>query len=158
MAPRSRYVVDPSLLGGPQAPQTSDYPAYPDQRGPQLHTEPQYQAPAGNYYPQPSSSQPAPQQQQQYAQTYQQAPTPSYHRSPPENHIEQPPHSAGPKLRGLRSAIDPSQMPSPLEIIEQDEALYEGEDFLSCNTKGLVPLGGTDYRGFDQGECLSHLH
>ena len=46
-------------------------------------------------------------------------------------------------------------MPSPIEAAELDQNLYDQEDFESCNTKGLVPLAGTDYRGIDQGACKS---
>jgi protein transport protein SEC24 len=48
--------------------------------------------------------------------------------------------------------VDPSQIPDPIEAQELDQNLYDEEDFLTCDTKGLIPLAGTDYRGVDQGE------
>jgi protein transport protein SEC24 len=68
------------------------------------------------------------------------------------NHIPPPPHSSGPSITGPRIRIDPSQMPNPVEAQEMDQNLYDEEDFLSCQTKGVIPLAGTDYRGIDQGE------
>lgn len=54
-------------------------------------------------------------------------------------------------MSGMRVRIDPSQVPNPIEAQELDQNLYEDEDFLSCQTRGLIPLVGTDYRGVDQG-------
>lgn len=54
-------------------------------------------------------------------------------------------------MSGMRVRIDPSQVPNPIEAQELDQNLYEDEDFLSCRTRGLIPLVGTDYRGVDQG-------
>jgi hypothetical protein len=42
-------------------------------------------------------------------------------------------------------------MPNPIEAQEMDQNLYDDEDFLSCQTRGLIPLAGTDWRGVDQG-------
>ncbi|WRT70883.1 uncharacterized protein IL334_007882 [Kwoniella shivajii] len=126
---------------------------------PQLHqvSDKPNPIPTGDYAPVPSTSthsyqhnhqqqQQQPQQQQQYQQ-YQ---TPQ----PPQNHIPPPPHSSGPALTGPRVRIDPSQVPNPVEAQELDQNLYDDEDFLSCQTRGLVPLVGTDYRGIDQGNSL----
>ena len=43
-------------------------------------------------------------------------------------------------------------MPDPIELQEMDQNLYDEEDFLSCQTRGVIPLAGTDWRGVDQGE------
>ena len=46
-------------------------------------------------------------------------------------------------------------MPNPIEAQEMDQNLYDEEEFLSCQTRGVIPLAGTDWRGVDQGEsCL----
>jgi protein transport protein SEC24 len=71
---------------------------------------------------------------------------------PPQNHIPAPPHSSGPALAGPRVRIDPSQMPNPIEAQEMDQNLWDDEDFLSCQSRGVIPLAGTDWRGVDQGE------
>ncbi|WVW80627.1 hypothetical protein I302_102613 [Kwoniella bestiolae CBS 10118] len=126
---------DPNYV--PQLHQVSDRPA---------------PAPTGEYAPTPSSShhqahQPQYQQQQQEQ--------PQYHvPQPPQNHIPPPPHSSGPTLTGPRVRIDPSQVPNPVEAQELDQNLYDDEDFFTCQTRGLVPLVGTDYRGIDQGNSL----
>jgi protein transport protein SEC24 len=57
---------------------------------------------------------------------------------------------AGPRVR-----IDPSQVPNPVEAQEMDQNLYDDDDFLSCQPRGVMPLAGTDYRGVDQGLCSS---
>jgi protein transport protein SEC24 len=99
----------------------------------------------------PSTFAPAAQTGQQFGQSgAQQSQNYNY---PPQNHIAQPPHSTGPTLTGPRIRIDPSQLPDPIEAQELDQNLYDDEDFMSCDTKGLIPLAGTDYRGVDQGEC-----
>jgi len=43
-------------------------------------------------------------------------------------------------------------MPNPIEAQEMDQNLWDDEDFMSCQTKGVIPLAGTDWRGVDQGE------
>lgn len=105
-------------------------------------------------------------------------PSPGSYNAPLENHIPPPPHATGTSYSsnpnhpsnnpsnphftrpnsnlnsgaaGLRPRIDPAQVPSPIEAQELDQNLYDGEDFESCRTRGLVPLGGTDWRGVDQG-------
>lgn len=45
-------------------------------------------------------------------------------------------------------------MPNPIEAQELDQNLYDEEDFLSCQTNGVIPLAGTDWRGVDQGNSL----
>ncbi|WWC65029.1 uncharacterized protein I303_107643 [Kwoniella dejecticola CBS 10117] len=195
MPPRSRYAVDPSLTGPPQASQGQwhgqsqpeynqqhqqqqpvygqqpqgqqyqgqGYSQYNQYQGgynndpnhvPQLHNVPERDvAPTGEYAPNPSTSyqnqqHQYPQQQQQ--QQYQQQRYPEQ----PANHIQAPPHSSGPQLTGPRVRIDPSQVPNPVEAQELDQNLYDDEEFFTCQTKGLVPLVGTDYRAIDQGNSL----
>jgi len=53
---------------------------------------------------------------------------------------------AGPRVR-----IDPSQVPNPVIDQQLDQNLYDDDDFLSCEPRGVMPLAGTDYRGVDQG-------
>ena len=150
MPPRSRYAVDPSLSAPAQQPQSYDQsqPQYQQQPYPNQDPDRRSPLPTGPYAPSPS----APQHEQYgpHAQPHPQAPRhPSY--VPPQNHIQAPPHSSGPALSGPRVRIDPSQMPNPIEAQEMDQNLWDEEDFLSCQTKGVIPLAGTDWRGVDQG-------
>ncbi|OXM76086.1 protein transporter SEC24 [Cryptococcus neoformans Bt63] len=176
MAPRTRYAIDPSLTGRPLAPapqqqqwQQPEYiqaapPGYQPERYqqqahldpnsiPQLHNVPEKDIlPSGPYAP-TQSNYPAIHPSQQL-QPKQQQEMQSPRATPPPNHIPQPPHSSGPTMSGMRVRIDPSQVPNPIEAQELDQNLYEDEDFLSCQTRGLIPLVGTDYRGVDQGNSL----
>jgi len=158
MPPRSRYAVDPSLTAqaqGQQYQQQDDQqPGYQQNYhdpnvNPILHpvSDRRSPAPTGPYAPSGPPSQP------HYAQ--QQVPLPEQlHASyiAPSNHIPPPPHSSGPQVSGPRVRIDPSQMPNPIETQDMDQNLYDEEDFLSCQTRGVIPLAGTDWRGIDQGE------
>ncbi|KAI0697043.1 sec24-like protein [Cytidiella melzeri] len=70
-------------------------------------------------------------------------------------HIPQPPHSAGlaykgPATLGLRAAIDPHQIPSPIEVVEADRETWEGKMYMTL-PGSHVPLSTTDYVAFDQG-------
>lgn len=158
MPPRSRYAVDPSLTAQTQAQQqyqeTPDYQQpYSDPNvNPQLHpvSDRRSPAPTGPYAPSGSFPQPS------YAQHESQSASqlhPSYVAI--QNHISAPPHSSGPQVAGPRVRIDPNQMPNPIEAQEMDQNLYDDEDFLSCQTRGVIPLAGTDWRGVDQGELVS---
>lgn len=178
MAPRTRYAIDPSLTGHPQvpAPQQQQWPqpeyiqaaqpGYQPERYkqqahldpnsmPQLHNVPEKDLrPSGPYAPTQSSYHAIhPSQQLQPKQQQQEMQSPR--ATPPPNHIPPPPHSSGPTMSGMRVRIDPSQVPNPIEAQELDQNLYEDEDFLSCQTRGLIPLVGTDYRGVDQGMLVS---
>ncbi|EIN08619.1 sec24-like protein [Punctularia strigosozonata HHB-11173 SS5] len=64
--------------------------------------------------------------------------------------IKQPPHSAGQSLTGLRTAIDPAHVPSPVEVIEADRADAEGKVYETLPGT-YVPLSTTDYVALDQG-------
>ncbi|ORY28021.1 putative ER to Golgi transport-related protein [Naematelia encephala] len=158
MPPRSRYAVDPSLIGQASSPPPQpqqwpqqSYPADPNVN-PILHnvSDRRTPPPTGPYAP--SSSQPAQYGQQPAVSEPQQSIHPSY--VPPSNHIPPPPHSAGPAIAGPRVRIDPTQMPNPIEAQEMDQNLWDDEDFMSCQTKGVIPLAGSDWRGVDQGNSL----
>lgn len=130
---------------------------YVDPRGPQLHQVDDRRKPttSGPYAPERQQHVPAP-----HGSHLRQPAAPAQaaaYNYPPENHIPPPPHSAGPALTGPRVRIDPSQMPDPIEGQELDQNLYDDEDFLSCDTKGLIPLAMTDYRGVDQGTRMPRL-
>ncbi|KAJ9121491.1 hypothetical protein QFC22_002107 [Naganishia vaughanmartiniae] len=168
---KHRYAVDPSLVSRPEPTQQTSYGQRFTQQQPygqqqQGFTQPQQ-------YPQqptePSTYGVQPPRQRIWADDLAPPPPPfvpastppptdgypaSHSAPPPVNHIPQPPHAAGPSLRGPKPRIDPSQVPSAVDVAEMDQNLYDQEDFESCNTKGLVPLGTTDYRGIDQGNSL----
>ncbi|KAK4685909.1 protein transport protein SEC24, partial [Tremellales sp. Uapishka_1] len=159
MPPRSRYAVDPSLTA--QAP-TQEYhqqqlqqPTYPRPANstPQLHNVSERDAAPTGYYAPSASHQQYHHQQNQHGQPQVQR-TQADPYAFPENHIPPPPHSSGPSITGPRNKIDPSHIPDPMEAQELDQNLYDSEDFLSCDTKGLIPLAGTDWRGVDQGNSL----
>ncbi len=157
MAHPRRYAVDPSLQGHTPSFQPQQYQQHQQYDG---GVGQQASAPAYDSAYQPNQ----PQKERSYHSDL--PPPPDAFQSvsggvnqgyvasppPPENHIPQPPHSSGPSLRGPKPRIDASQVPSPIEAAELDQNLYDQEDFETCNTKGLVPLAGTDYRGVDQGE------
>ncbi|KAG2111951.1 Sec23/Sec24 trunk domain-containing protein [Suillus discolor] len=73
-------------------------------------------------------------------------------------HIPQPPHSAGEPYKGtpaasslwLRPRIDPSQMPSPIDMIESDKEKWEGNSFMTLPGNN-PPLSTSDFTAFDQG-------
>ncbi|KAI0346387.1 sec24-like protein [Trametopsis cervina] len=73
-----------------------------------------------------------------------------YAHSTSANHIPQPPHSAGTAYRGLRAAIDPHQIPSPIEVVEADREAWEGKTYGTL-PGNHVPLSTTDYVAVDQG-------
>lgn len=167
-APEGQY-FSPGL-GGPaaqqyqqqqqQLPQGQQGQYFDQSRGPQLHhvSDRRTPPPTGEYAPQPVPAahtqtyhaiQPQPQQQQQ---AYSGQPNQSS-LYPPQGHIPQPPHSAGPSITGPRMRIDPAQVPNPVDAQELDQNLFDDEEFMSCNTHGVIPLAGTDYRGIDQGQC-----
>lgn len=65
--------------------------------------------------------------------------------------INQPPHSAGQRFPGPRSKIDPDQIPSPVEAMDNDQDFFDKEWFETCGRGGL-PLSTTDFAAIDQGE------
>lgn len=153
MPPRSRYAVDPSLTAQAPSQQYDQNPQYQQPYtdpsvNPILHpnTDRRTPPPAGPYALSGPST--------LYQNPQHGPPPPHLHPSyiAPENHIAPPPHSSGPQVSGPRVRIDPSQMPNPIEAQEMDQNLYDEEDFLSCQTRGVIPLAGTDWRGVDQGE------
>lgn len=66
--------------------------------------------------------------------------------------INQPPHSAGQQFSGPRSKIDPDQIPSPVEAMDNDQDFFDKEWFETCGRGGL-PLSTTDFAAIDQGNC-----
>ena len=66
------------------------------------------------------------------------------------SHIPQPPHSAGTPYKGLRAAIDPAQIPSPIDTIEFDREKWLDEPYMTLPGKH-PPLSTTDFVAVDQG-------
>ncbi|KAH8116706.1 hypothetical protein DFH11DRAFT_1724673 [Phellopilus nigrolimitatus] len=65
-------------------------------------------------------------------------------------HIPQPPHTSGKAYSGLRARIDPEQIPTPIEVAENDEEIWEGKPYMTLPGEH-VPLSTTDYVSIDQG-------
>ncbi|KZO95302.1 hypothetical protein CALVIDRAFT_500066 [Calocera viscosa TUFC12733] len=64
--------------------------------------------------------------------------------------IQPTPHSAGRRFRGLRSPIDPSNIPSPTVVQEQDQEVWSSRPFYTLSAE-QPPLATSDYVAVDQG-------
>ncbi|KAL5641312.1 hypothetical protein ACGC1H_001709 [Rhizoctonia solani] len=65
--------------------------------------------------------------------------------------IAQPPHSAGRPFPGLRSRIDPSQIPSPVASWQADQAIWDQSTFMTCASSQTIPISSSEYVAVDQG-------
>ncbi|KAF8707374.1 Sec23/Sec24 trunk domain, partial [Rhizoctonia solani] len=65
--------------------------------------------------------------------------------------IPQPPHSAGRPFPGLRSRIDPSQIPSPVTSWQADQATWDKGAFMTCASPQTIPISSSEYVAVDQG-------
>ncbi|KAJ1311488.1 hypothetical protein OPQ81_009975 [Rhizoctonia solani] len=65
--------------------------------------------------------------------------------------IAQPPHSAGRPFPGLRSRIDPSQIPSPITSWQADQAIWDQSAFMTCASSQTIPISSSEYVAVDQG-------
>ncbi|KAM5536129.1 hypothetical protein V8D89_010228 [Ganoderma adspersum] len=68
------------------------------------------------------------------------------------SHIPQPPHSAGTPYKGLRAAIDPNQIPSPIDTVEADQERWDDQTYMTLPGKH-PPLSATDFVAMDQGNA-----
>ncbi|PVF94239.1 hypothetical protein CPB86DRAFT_766087 [Serendipita vermifera] len=66
------------------------------------------------------------------------------------NPIQQPPHSAGVPLQGLRSRLNPNQIPSTAAKFYEDEERWTKESYLTVGDQP-VPQSACEYHAIDQG-------
>ncbi|KZT62462.1 hypothetical protein CALCODRAFT_489824 [Calocera cornea HHB12733] len=71
-------------------------------------------------------------------------------RTDPSTPIQPPPHSAGRRFKGLRSPIDPSNIPSPTVVQDQDQEIWTSRPFYTLSAE-QPPLATSDYVAIDQG-------
>lgn len=69
------------------------------------------------------------------------------------NPIQQPPHTAGTPLAGLRTKLDPAQIPSTAAQFYADEERWTKESYLTVGEQP-VPLSASEYHAIDQGTWL----
>lgn len=69
----------------------------------------------------------------------------------PRSHIPQPPHSAGLSYKGLRTAIDPHQIPSIVDTIYTDRQTWEGGQIYTTLPGKHPPMCTSDFIAVDQG-------
>ncbi|KAG8926225.1 COPII coat Sec23p-Sfb3p heterodimer component [Tulasnella sp. 418] len=68
--------------------------------------------------------------------------------------IGQPPHSAGRRFQGLRSLIDPSQIPSYVREIHQDQLKWLQQPFYTAGSRERnLPLSASDVTIIDNGNA-----
>ena len=67
-------------------------------------------------------------------------------------HIPQPPHTSGRPYQGLRTRIDPEQIPSPVDVAECDQEVWSSKQFMTLPQSTVhVPLSTTAFSAIDQG-------
>lgn len=76
---------------------------------------------------------------------------------PQQQHQPRPqPQTAG-QPQGLpqqpKSRIDPNQIPSPIQVQDQDQLLFSEQYYGTCS-KGVIPLSTTQVRVVDQGMLI----
>jgi protein transport protein SEC24 len=52
-----------------------------------------------------------------------------------------------------KSRIDPNQIPSPIQVQDQDQLLFSEQYYGTCS-KGVIPLSTTQVRVVDQGMLI----
>ncbi|OZJ02131.1 hypothetical protein BZG36_04584 [Bifiguratus adelaidae] len=139
----------------PQNGPTPQQPQYgPGQRRPSFPmTNQQYQGTGPTKYPFTGAAYPPQSNQGQQGQVPpgSSAPTPQAARP-----VQQP--APLPTMGGIsaqsqpKSRIDPNQIPSPVQVQEADQRLYDEHPFGTCS-KGNLPLASTDFQCIDQGNC-----
>jgi hypothetical protein len=70
--------------------------------------------------------------------------------------VAQPRPQPKPLPQQPKSRIDPNQIPSPIQVQDQDQQLFVGQDYGTCS-KTSIPLATTQVRVVDQGELFFPL-
>lgn len=68
-----------------------------------------------------------------------------------DRRIRQPPHSAGQPFKGLRSKLDPAQIPSPIAVAEATQESWADQPYMSCGPILPPPPSSSDFTALDQG-------
>ncbi|GAA99536.1 hypothetical protein E5Q_06237 [Mixia osmundae IAM 14324] len=119
----------------------------------QFQQQPVHQPPVANQSMQhPYANAPPPGPQPTGMAMQHEEPVYQQQEDPLQPQIPQPPHSAGQRLNGPRTRIDPNSIPSPVAVQAADQRLFEQEPFLTAG-RGAVPLSSTDFLAIDQGNC-----
>lgn len=138
--------------------QAMNRPAMPAAPGPQFGQAPGYAQPGMPPQPTPPSFMP------QAGPGFTQPPSfgtqPPSFGHPPQPNMQQPgtqppmhhPPGPGGPPGPARSRIDPNQVPSPVVVQENDQAIYENAPF-STTSRSVPPLASTTYRAIDDGNC-----
>lgn len=79
-------------------------------------------------------------------------------RPPAAQGISQPPHSAGKRFKGLRSVLDPSQIPSAAGHNWADQRRWQNRPYNTTTDVEIeIPLAVTDCVYVDQGKSYDRF-
>ncbi|SCV67581.1 BQ2448_5192 [Microbotryum intermedium] len=141
----------PPYAGHPSSQHPPQHPAHPGPGAPAAYDQ-QQQHHNQQLHPQHQQNPQAPYQNVPPAS----GPDPSSGRSgylTEQPGIPQPPHSAGQRIPGkMRVRIDPDHIPSPVDVQQIDQQMYQDEPYLTCS-RTAAPLSTTEFVAIDQGNC-----